>query len=183
MTAPSVTAAAVLDEARSRYGDDLDAERLGEVYAGMRSMAERNTEGIFYTPPAVARFMTTFAIEQALRNDESGEPSRVLRIVACDPACGCGIFLVEAARLLATNYAGRLFRNQPTEAQVFAVMPTVVFWCVYGIDIDPVAVELARIAVSLETGGTVPPAALERHIICGNTLDGDSPPAMEERLR
>ena len=183
MKDPSVTAAAVLAEVRSRYGDDLDAERIGEVYEGMRSMAERNADGIFYTPPVVARFMTTFSIEQALRSDQSGEPSRVLRIVAYDPSCGCGIFLVEAARLLATNYAGRLFGGQPNEAQVFAVMPTVVFWCVYGIDLDPVAVELARIAVSLETGGTVPPGALERHIVCGNTLDGDSPPAMEERLR
>jgi hypothetical protein len=45
-----------------------------------------------------------------------------------------------------------------------------------------VAVELARVAVCLETGGTIPPHALLRHIICGNPLDGDSPPAMEDRL-
>ena len=92
------------------------------------------------------------------------------------------MFLAAAARLLATHYAGRLFGRQPTAAQVFAVMPTVVMWCVFGIDIDPVAVELARVAVSIETGGTIPPHALLRHIVCGNPLDGDSPPAMEERL-
>jgi type I restriction-modification system DNA methylase subunit len=178
----SVTAAAVLDEARTRHGDDLDAELLGQTYEAMVAMAERKAGGIFYTPKPVAQFITTFALEQAVRQIPGDDPSRVLRVVACDPSCGCGVFLVQAARLLATNYAGRLFGGQSNEAQVFAVMPTVVMWSIFGIDIDPVAVELARHAVSLETGGTLPPEALERHIVCGNPLDGDSPPAMEERL-
>ena len=178
----SVTAAEVLAEATSRYGEDLDAEHLGETYQSMIAMAERSAGGVFYTPEPVARAMTTFALEQAIRQDGSADPQRILRIVACDPSCGCGVFLAAAARLLATQYAGRLFGRQPSAAQVFAVMPTVVMWCIFGIDIDPVAVELARVAVSIETGGTIPPHALLRHIVCGNPLDGDSPPAMEERL-
>jgi type I restriction-modification system DNA methylase subunit len=177
----TVTAAAVLDEARSRYGEDLDAELLGETYEAMVAMAERTAGGIFYTPKPVATFMTTFALEQAIRQVDGQDPQAILRLVVCDPACGCGVFLVEAARLLAANYAGRLFGGQPTAAQVFAVMPTVVLWSVFGIDIDPVAAELARVAVSLETGGTIPPEALARHIVAGNPLDGDSPPAMEAR--
>jgi hypothetical protein len=113
--------------------------------------------------------MTTFALEQAIRSDASKDPERILRIVACDPACGCGVFLTEAACLLATQYAGRLFERPPTPAQVFAVMPTVVLRCIYGIDIDPVAVELARIAgVSGDgrhrpSGGTDPPHHLRQH--------------------
>jgi hypothetical protein len=177
----SVTAAEVLAEAASRYGEALDAEHLGETYQSMISMAERSAGGVFYTPEPVARAMTTFALEQAIRQDGSGDPQRILRIVACDPSCGCGVFLA-AARLLATHYAGRPFGRQPSAAQVFAVMPTVVMWCIFGIDIDPVAVELARVAVSIETGSTIPSDTLLRHIVCGNPLDGDSPPAMEERL-
>jgi hypothetical protein len=179
----SLAASDVLAEAKSRYGEDLDAERLSDVYQSMQAMDGRLESGVFYSPKPVAWFMTTFALEQAIRSDASKDPERILRIVACDPACGCGVFLTEAACLLATQYAGRLFERPRTPAQVFAVMPTVVLRCIYGIDIDPVAVELARIAVSLETGGTVPAGALTRHIICGNTLDGDSPPAMEDRLR
>src|SRR5207245_5451897 len=138
----------------------------------MIAMAERNAGGVFYTPKPVARAMTTFALEQAISQDGSGDPQRILRIVVCDPSCGCGVFLAAAAQLLATHYAGRLFGRQPSAAQVFAVMPTVVMWCIFGIDIDPVAVELARVAVCLETGGTIPPDALLRHPVRGHRLDG-----------
>jgi type I restriction-modification system DNA methylase subunit len=178
----SVTAVEVLEEARARHGEDLDAELLGETYEAMVAMAERKAGGIFYTPKPVAQFMTTFALEQAVRQIGAADPQAILRLVTCDPSCGCGVFLVQAARLLAANYAGRLFGGQPTAGQVFAVMPTIVMWCIFGIDIDPVAVELARVAVSIETGGSVPAEALARHIVCGNPLDGDSPPAMEELL-
>jgi type I restriction-modification system DNA methylase subunit len=178
----SITPAEVLAEAKSRHGDDLDAERLGQTYESMIASADRDAGGIYYTPKPVATFMTSFALEQAIRQVDGADPQAILRLVTCDPSCGCGVFLVEAARLLAANYAGRLFGGQPTAGQIFAVMPTVVMWCIFGVDIDPVAVELARVAVSIETGGTLPPEALARHIICGNTLAGDSPPAMEERL-
>ena len=172
----SVTAADVLAEARARYGEDgLDAQALGETYESMQAMAARVEAGVFYTPRPVA-------LEQAIRQVGPDEAHHILRIVACDPACGCGVFLTEAARLLAANYAGRLFGAQPTQSQVFAVMPTVVLWCVYGLDIDPVAAELARLALSWETGGTLPPEALVRHVVCGDALAGDSPPAMEDIL-
>src|SRR5437660_268962 len=129
----SVTAAEVLAEATSRYGEALDAEHLGETYQSMIAMAERSAGGVFYTPEPVARAMTTFALEQAIRQDGSGDPQRILRIVACDPSCGCGVVLAAAARLLATHYAGRLFSRQPSAAQVFAVMPTVVMGWVFGL--------------------------------------------------
>jgi len=61
------------------------------------------------------------------------------------------------------------------------VLPTVITECVFSLDIDPAA-ELARRALSLETGGELAPPALERNVICGNPLEGDSPPAMEDRL-
>jgi hypothetical protein len=167
-----------------------EAGQLGPTYPGLAAVDSYAVMDVIgsdgfsiiqdYNIP-VATFMTTFALEQAIRQVDGQDPQAILRLVVCDPACGCGVFLVEAARLLAANYAGRLFGGQPTPAQVFAVMPTVVLWSVFGIDIDPVAAELARVAVSLETGGTIPPEALARHIVAGNPLDGDSPPAMEAR--
>lgn len=180
---PTVTAAQVHAEAIARHGEDgVTAATLGEVYEQMLDMGTRQKGGVFYTPKPVAEFMTTFALRQGLAQVGPDEPEQVLRIIACDPACGAGVFLVEAANLLAANYAGRLVGGRPSPELVFAVMPTVILWCCYGIDVDPVAVDLAKLALSLETGGTLPPAALDRHVVCGDALDGVSPPAMEERL-
>lgn len=58
----SVTAAEVLAEAKSRHGEDLDAELLGQTYESMIATAERDAGGIYYTPKPVASFMTTFAL-------------------------------------------------------------------------------------------------------------------------
>src|SRR5262249_51913026 len=59
----------------------------------------------------------------------------------------------------------------------------VILTCIFGIDIDPVAVDLAKLALSLETAGAITPSMLDRHIICGNTLAGVTPPAMDDRRR
>lgn len=184
-TAPEVvapiTAARVHAEAIFRFGEDkVDAYRLSETYQAMQSMERRLRHGVYYTPQGVARPMTTLALRQAIAR-VGPEPQQVLRVVVCDPACGCGVFLIEAANLLAANYAGRLVGRQPDAELVNAVMPRVILECVFGMDIDPIAAELARLALSLETGGTLRPDALARHVVCGNPLAGDSPPAMDER--
>lgn len=177
-----ITAAEVYAEAVKRYGDgNVSAVELGDTYESMQSMALRKDRGVFYTPQPAAQAITRMALEQAIRSVRDDDPAQILRIICCDPSCGAGIFLVEAVRLLAANYAGRLTGGEPSPELVFAVTPTVILWCVYGVDIDPTAAELTRIALSIETGGVLSPAALERHVICGNVLDGDSPPALEER--
>lgn len=65
------------------------------------------------------------------------------------------------------------------------MLPRVVLECVYGVDNDPIAVDLARLAVSLETAGALTPAMLERHIVCDNVLEGPDhiPPALADRQR
>jgi type I restriction-modification system DNA methylase subunit len=177
-----ISAARVLAEAAERYGQDqVGARELADTYESMQAMATRKKSGVWYTPEPVVKFMSRFALEQAIGQVKPDEPGQILRIVACDPACGCGVFLVEAAQLLAANYAGRLFGAQPTGEQVMAVLPTVILWSVFGMDIDPVAAELSRIALSLETGGVLTPAMLERHVVCADPLSGGSPPAMDDR--
>jgi hypothetical protein len=61
------------------------------------------------------------------------------------------------------------------------VLPQIILTCVYGMDRDPLAVDLARLALSLETDGQVPPQALARNIVCGDHLRGDQPPAKQDR--
>ncbi len=85
-TAGTITAAEVHAAAIARFGEDeVGAAELGETYESMLAMAVRMEGGIYYTPQPVARFMTTFAIEQAIGRIRRDDPHGILRIVACDP--------------------------------------------------------------------------------------------------
>lgn len=177
ITADAVHAAAIAD-----YGEDkVDVYALANTYESMQHMGKRKEGGVWYTPQPIAAAMSRLGLGQGIRQ-VGPEPHQILRLIACDPACGVGPFLIEGARFLAAQYAGRLIGADPTEDLVDAVLPKVILECVFGMDIDPVAVDLAKLALSLETGGTLTSAALDRHIICGNPLEGASPPAMEEKL-
>jgi N-6 DNA Methylase len=179
MTAEQVYAE---DVARRGGEDNVTSYTLSETYESMLSMAARKKGGVWYTPQPVTQWMSSFSLRLGIRQ-VGPEPDQVLRIVAYDPACGCGVFLIEAAQLLARAYAERLVGGEPSPAMVLAVLPTVILRCVFGKDIDPVAVELSRRALSLETGGMLSPDMLARHVVAGDALEGpDGPPAMEERL-
>jgi len=178
-----ITAADVLAKAVAEHGEDnVGVYELAFIYEAMQSMSGRKAKGVYYTPDAVAEAMSKLALNLGI-NQCGDEPGQVLRIIALDPACGCGQYLVEAARLLSAEYARRLFDSKPTPDQVIGVMPKVILECVFGMDIDPVAVDLAKLALSLETGESLTPAMLDRHFKVGNSVDGpDGPAAMEDRL-
>lgn len=178
ITADDVYARALAEHGESNVG----AEQLGQTYESMQSAGERKAGGVWYTPEPVATFMSRFAVEIVGLKQVGPEPEQVMRVVALDPACGCGIFLVHAARQLSIEYAKRLIGGaEPSGDLVLAVLPRVVLNCVFGIELDPVAAELARMAVSLETVGAITPTMLDRHIVSGDTLTGTLPPALLER--
>ena len=176
---PGITADVVYQRAVAEYGEDnVGAEQLGIVYQQMMSAETRVKRAAYYTPEQVAESMARFVFQELALDKVGPAPEQVMRICAIDPACGAGIFLVHAARQLSIAYATRLLAGaEPSGDLVFAVMPRVILNCVFGVDLDPVAVDLARLAVSLETAGTLTPAMLEGHIIVGNVLEGDLPPA------
>ena len=177
-----VTAAQVYAAAVEEYGEDnVGAGELGAVYEAMQGATEKKRRGVFYTPDPLASPMSRLAVEIVGLRQIGPEPEQVMRVVALDPACGCGIFLVHAARQLSAEYARRLIGGDPSGDLILAVMPRVILNCVFGIELDPVAVELARLAVSLETVGAITPAMLDQHIICGDTLAGAFPPALADR--
>jgi type I restriction-modification system DNA methylase subunit len=153
----------VVEEACRRH-DRLDCEKLAP-------------------PSPVAEGVARLALGAAVSRLIGPEPADILRISALDPACGAGIFLVHGARLLAHAYARRLVGQEPSPELVGAVLPTVILHCIFGIDIDPVAVELTKISLCLETGGVLSISALDRHIICENTLSGPDvePPAWRDK--
>jgi hypothetical protein len=178
-----ITAEDVYQEALIAY-ETVGAEELGNTYQRLMNPTKRKESGVYYTPEALAKWLSNFSLGIGL--DQVGpDAAQVLRLTALDPSCGSGIFLVHAARVLSHAYAARLVGGEPSGDLMLAVMPRVVLECVFGVDIDPVAVDLSRLAVSLETCGALTPAMLERHIVCDDVLEGPDhlPPALADRYQ
>lgn len=167
--------------------DQWSAPEFGPVYEHLlaaRPGQARDSQGSWFTPPGVAGFMSKLALDIQLdRLAKSNDPNDMLQIVALDPACGAGIYPLTAARHIAARFALRCF-GIDTPPAVRVVMPDVLKLCVFGIDIDPIAVELTKAALWLEVGDTEPFSFMDRNVICGNPLDGPhmEPPALAERF-
>jgi hypothetical protein len=176
----TTTAAEVVELARTRYGQ-VGVVELGKVYASLPDTDPRIARQVVLTPPPVAGFATGMLPASTIRR-VGPAPADLLRINIYDPRCGVGMSLVDGARRLAYAYARRIAGDARTADELAAfVLPQVICDCVYGMDSDPLAVQLARLALSLETDGQVSAQALEANIVCGDHGAGDQPPAKRQR--
>lgn len=156
---------------------------LGAVRERLASNDDRKSGGIWYTPPRLAAAVTKFTLSITSYPPGYDAPGYTLRVLTLDPSCGAGAFLVAAARDIAVRYAAACTgMTPPPEWAVHAVLPTVFSECVYGVDIDPVAVDLARAACWLETGGAAPPGFMDDNITVGDPLADEIPKRLQERL-
>ncbi|MEU3147276.1 DNA methyltransferase [Streptomyces sp. NPDC006999] len=103
--------------------------------------------------------------------------SELLSLTVCDPACGSGHFLVAAARRIAKRVAAvREHTPEPTPESVRHALHEVIARCVYGVDLNPMAVELAKVSLwmeALEPGKAL--GFLDAHVKLGNGLIGATP--------
>ena len=177
----------------------LGAEELGSVYESLLELEpyadtngteprfklrekvsgnDRKTTGSYYTPAPLIEALLDSALDPVIdEHAKSGNPDDLLKITVCDPACGSGHFLVAAARRIAKRYAAMVTgESEPVPSAVREAMRKVVARCIYGVDINPLAAELAKVSLwieSLEPGK--PLAFLDAHIKVGNSLLGVTP--------
>lgn len=170
---------------------DLGVEQLGSVYervleyepgraqaAGTltRTSIERKATGSFYTP----RAMTEFVVRRTLHPLVEGKTaSEILALRLVDPAMGSGAFLVAACRYLAGECEAALIRdgdwraNEVTSADRTGLRRAVAERCLYGVDLNPTAVQLARLSLWLTTLASDRPLTfLDHHLMAGNSLIG-----------
>lgn len=169
---------------------DLGVEQLGAVYervldyvpvvdheaARLMSSGRRKSTGTFYTPRSVTEYLVRRTLAPLLR-DRSSEQILQLRIV--DPAMGSGAFLVAACRYLGIAYESALVSEgsagaadvTPADRAVFRRL--VAQRCLYGVDRNPTAVQLARLSLWLCTlAADRPLTFLDHHLRSGNSLVG-----------
>lgn len=175
----------------------LGAEELGGIYENLleyvphadvaqgifelTSLAgnDRKKTGAYYTPTSLTETLLDSSLEPLLdrAGAEADPAAALLALRVCDPACGSGHFLVAAARRIAGRLAtARAEGAEPTETQMRQAMHDVVSLCIYGVDVNPQAAELAKVGLWLE--GMAAGSALnllDGHIKVGNALLGTTP--------
>jgi hypothetical protein len=123
---------------------------------------ERRSSGSHYTPRALTKPIvetTLSPILTRLRGNDGRppRPAQVLDLKVCDPAMGSGAFLVEACRQLgevlveAWHYHGEVPSIPPDEDEVIFARRLIAQRCLYGVDRNPVAVDLAKVSLWLVT--------------------------------
>ena len=175
--------------ARISYSD-IDVEQLGSVYERVleyepadssppslvRTCDVRRSSGTFYTPRAVTAYLVRQALAPLVR-ERTAEGILELRVL--DPAMGSGAFLVAACRYLATAAEerliaeGRWHRGDVTAADRAALRRQIAQRCLFGVDLNPMAVQLARLSLWLATlAADKPLTFLDHHLISGDSLLG-----------
>jgi hypothetical protein len=174
-----IIAQEVYAQAKTAY-PTVGARELGLAYARWLETNQRTANRSVLMPPPVANLTVATVLGPAIRS-VGPEPDQVLRLRFHDPQCGVGITLTTAAGQLSRLYAIRLINTEPPPEVIDALLPYTILHCIYGTDPDPIAVELAKLALSLQTGGLLPTHALDRHIIRGDAAETGRPPAMNDR--
>jgi hypothetical protein len=155
---------------------DADAAHFALTTAGGH---ERKTTGSYYTPSSLIASLLDSALDPVLDEAARAEdPERaILALTVCDPACGSGHFLIAAAHRIARRLASvRTGDEEPAPAAYRTALRDVVGRCLHGVDVNPMAVELCKVALwmeALEPGR--PLGFLDHRIVCGNSLLGATP--------
>ena len=193
------------EELGSVYESLLELHPLLNTDAGAFDLAsaagnERKTTGSYYTPTSLIQVLLDSAldpvIEQALEEasrkaakdakDFEKEKSALLaslreqallNLKVCDPACGSGHFLIAAAHRIAGKLAQvRAGGDEPSPEETRRALRDIIRNCIYGVDINPMAVELCKVNLWLESIEPGKPLSfLDAHIQCGDSLVGVSP--------
>ncbi len=160
---------------------DLHARTFGFVgltSEGSTAGNDRKLTGSFYTPDSLVQELVKSAldpvIEQRLAANPGNPIEALLSIRVLDPACGSGHFLLAAARRLAERLAALRSPDGVVTPQAYRhALREVIARCIFGVDRNPMAVELARTALWLEGFEEGRPLGfLDHHLQCGDALLG-----------
>lgn len=175
---------------------DLKTEELGSVYEGLLEIRpalsaaglfqlgtgakgnNRKTSGSYYTPDSLVECLLDSALDPVLDRAEADgamaeeKIKAILALKVIDPACGSGHFLLGAARRMATRVA-RLRNEDAGKEETQAALRDVVSRSIHGVDRNPMAVELAKVALWIESVSPGQPLGfLDANLRCGDALLG-----------
>jgi hypothetical protein len=172
----------------------METEELGSVYESLLELQpqldgtrlifatdtaeqkgnQRKTTGSYYTPDSLVQALLDTALDPVLDQCEAAaDPAdALLKLKVIDPACGSGHFLLAAARRIATRLA-RARHPTHTAADYRHALRDAARACLHGVDRNPMAVELTKVALWIETVDPGKPLGFfDTQIRCGDALLG-----------
>jgi len=183
---------------------NIGSEELGSIYESLLELHpeisadahffelntagghERKTTGSYYTPMSLINCLLDSALEPVIKEAlaKPNPEKAVLDLKVCDPACGSGHFLVAAAHRIAKRLAAvRTGDEEPSPEALRTALRDVIGHCIYGVDINPMSVELCKISLWLEAIEPGKPLSfLDHHVKCGNSLLGTTPALMAKGI-
>ncbi len=136
----------------------------------------RKSSGTFYTPRAITEYLVRHTLQPLV---EHATADGILRLKVLDPAMGSGALLVAACRYLATAYEAAVVRERGCfasdigEADRADFRRLVAQHCLYGVDLNPMAVQVARLSMWLTTLARGRPLSfLDHRLVAGDSLAG-----------
>jgi hypothetical protein len=172
----------------------LNVEEFGSVYEGLleyqpaftiegshvgfklQAGDERAATGSHYTPDDLVQPLIKHSLDHLIaeRLKTLNPEGALLDLRIADIACGSGHILLAAARRIATDLAiTRTGEEQPSPSAYRTALRDVIRTCIYGVDLNPLAVELCKVALWLEAHNPGQPLNfLDHHIKCGNAIVG-----------
>ncbi|PHQ40087.1 restriction endonuclease [Halorubrum persicum] len=183
-------------------GDEVIVEE-GEIHLTTGS-GERKATGSYYTPEYVVEYIVEETLEPLvtdIRNDLMAQSARgergfaaefaerIFDLKILDPAMGSGHFLTSAIDYLAREIidaqekqaAQQGIETVDEEHDINWARRQVAQRCIYGVDLNPLAVELAKVSLWLRTLAAEQPLAfLDHHLKTGNSLVGSDIEEIEE---
>jgi type II restriction/modification system DNA methylase subunit YeeA len=138
---------------------------------------DREKSASYYTPEVLTKCLVKYALKELLKDKTADE---ILQLTVCEPAMGSAAFLNEAVNQLAKVYldlkqkeTDELISHEDYPQELQKVKMYIADNNVYGVDLNPVAAELAEVSLWLNTiyeGGFVPWFGMQ--LVCGNSLIG-----------
>lgn len=172
----------------------LNVEEFGSVYEGLLEYdpiftnegreigfdftkgKDRAASGSHYTPEDFVQPLIKHSLDHLIDECKKigGTESALLNLRVADIACGSGHILLAAARRIATELATvRTKEEQPSPDAYREALRDTIGSCIYGVDLNPLAVELCKVALWLEAHIPGEPLNfLDHHIKCGNAIVG-----------
>jgi hypothetical protein len=144
---------------------------------------ERKNTGSYYTPPPIILHVLSEALDPLLAR-ASAKPNpedAILDLRVIDPACGSGHFLIAAAHRIAKGLAAvRTGDAEPAPDATRTALRDVIARCIHGIDLNPMAVELCKVSLWMESMEPGKPLGfLDHRIVRGNGLIGATPELLD----
>jgi hypothetical protein len=172
----------------------LNVEEFGSVYEGLLEYEpavdtasvppsftfkrgdERSATGSHYTPDDLVQPLIKHSLDHLIadRLTKPDPEKELLDLRVADIACGSGHILLAAARRIATELAiVRTGEEQPSPTAYRTALRDTIRTCIYGVDLNPLAVELCKVALWLEAHNPGEPLNfLDHRIKCGNAIVG-----------